>query len=87
MKKSTIAEKLLLAADQSMQNGMQFEATHEFPDDKATYSERLLYPLPMSTQDLWVARSHLDQNSEALKPRANFQLELFGKHKKLLNLL
>ena len=84
MKKSTTSEKLLLAAEYSIQTGMQFESTHEFPDDKTTYSERLLYPLPMSSQDLWVARSYLDQNSQALQPRANFQLELFGK---ILNII
>ena len=84
MKKSTTSEKLLLAAEYSIQTGTQFESTHEFPDDKTTYSERLLYPLPMSSQDLWVARSYLDQNSQALQPRANFQLELFGK---ILNII
>ena len=79
MKKSTAEEKLILNAQISMRNGVAYPATHEYPDRKATFSERLMMPLPMSSTELWIQRSYLNQDMESLRPRSNFQLDLFGK--------
>ena len=79
MKKSTAEEKLLLNAQSSIRNGVAFPATHEYPDRKTTFSERLMFPLPMSSTELWIQRSYLNQDMESLRPRNNFQLDLFGK--------
>ena len=84
MKRSTAGEKLLLNAQHSVLNGVAIAATHEYPDREATYSERLMIPLPMSSVQLWIQRSHLDQSTESLRPRANFQLDVFGKSKRFL---
>ena len=80
LKRSSVADKLLLTAQSSMQNGMFFEQVHEYPHRKETYHTRLMMPLPMLATDLWIARSYLDNDMEAFRPRSNFQLDLFGNY-------
>ena len=82
LKRSTVEDKLALAAQMSLNTGHWFERIQEFPDRSETFSDRLLYPLPLNSSDIWVLRSKLDDSSEHLQPRRNFNLiNLFSKIK------
>ena len=78
LKRSTVEDKMSLAAQMSLNTGHWFERIHEFPDRPETFSDRLLYPLPLNSSDVWVLRSKLDDSSEHLQPRRNFNLDIFG---------
>ena len=79
LRKSSAEDKLLLAAKMSMQNGITYEQVQEFPHRKSTYHSRLMMPLPMSSVDVWIARSYMEGSAEPFTPRTNFQFDLFGK--------
>ena len=78
LRKSSAEDKLLLSAQLSMQNGITYDKIKEFPHRKHTYHSRLMMPLPMSSTDIWIARSYMDNTAEPFMPRTNFQFDLFG---------
>ena len=76
-KKATLEEKLIAAAQRSLEVGMFYKELTEYPDRSSSYSERLLRAMPMDSKALWILRSKLDTvNDSSFQPRKNFQFEI-----------
>ena len=76
-KKATLEERLIAAAQRSLEAGLFYKELTEYPDRSSSYSERLLRAMPMDSKALWILRSKLDTvNDSSFQPRKNFQFEI-----------